>query len=62
MLGERSARFSVRLSPVDYARIKREWLEYQLSLDVTNLPAYLRAALYDFETDRITSAELRLSR
>lgn len=59
-VGRRAERVSVRLTPAEFARIKREWLEYELSMDVTSLPAYLRAVLYDFETDRIASGQLRL--
>jgi hypothetical protein len=61
-VGQGTARVSVRLTPAEYARIKREWLEYELPVDVTNVPAFVRAALYDFETDRVASAQLRLRR
>jgi VWFA-related protein len=60
VVGQQTVRVSVRLTPAEFARIKRGWLEYELSMDVTSLPAYLRAALYDFETDRTASAQLRL--
>ena len=58
VVGQGTARVSVRLTPAEYGRIKREWLEYELPVDVTSVPAYLRAALYDFETDRVASAQL----
>jgi hypothetical protein len=60
VVGQQTTRVSVRLTLAEYARIKREWLEYELPLEVTSVPAYLRAALYDFETDRVASAQLRL--
>jgi hypothetical protein len=60
LLGQRTARVNVRLTSAELARIRREWLEYELSVEVRDRPAFVRAALYDFETDRVASAQLRL--
>jgi hypothetical protein len=60
VLAERRLKLNIRLSAAEFARTKREWLQYETTLDVNTRPAYLRAVLYDFENDRTASAESRL--
>lgn len=60
VVGERRERVNVRISAADHKRTKREWLIYDTTVDVSARPAYLRAVLYDYETDRLASAQVRL--
>lgn len=60
VLTERRVKLNVRLSEAEFARIKREWLTYEATIEVTKKPAHLRAVLYDFETDRSASGQVTL--
>ena len=60
VLAERRFKLNIRLSAADFARTKREWLQYEAALEMKTRPAYLRAVLYDFETDRTASTQIRL--
>lgn len=60
VLAERRLKPYIRLTPAEFARTKREWLKFDATIDVKTRPAYLRAVLYDFETERTASTQIKL--
>ena len=61
VLAERRLKLNIRLSADQFARTKREWLQYETAIEVKTRPAFVRAALYDFENDRTASTQVRLN-
>ena len=60
VIGELNRHIDLRLSRSDYARLQREWVQFEVVVETSARPAYVRAVLYDFETDSTGSAQLRL--
>jgi hypothetical protein len=62
IVGERRLRLKLELTAADYARTDREWLTYETTIPVTADPRRVRAVLYDFEMDRLATAQARVPR
>jgi VWFA-related protein len=62
LVGERRLRLKLDLNAADYERTRRQWVTFETSLPVTAVPRYIRAVAYDFEMDRLSFAQLRISR
>jgi VWFA-related protein len=60
VIGEHRQHLKIRLTPTELARTEREWLTFDAAVDVSARPTYLRAVLYDFETDRTSTAQVRV--
>ena len=62
LVGERRLRLKLELTAADYERTRRRWVRFDTSVPVTAAPRYIRAVAYDFEMDRLTTAQARVSR
>ncbi|HXT71687.1 MAG TPA: VWA domain-containing protein [Vicinamibacterales bacterium] len=62
VVGESSRTSRISLTIAEFERTKREWLTTDLSVKTTADAEYIRAAIYQFETDRMGWAEKRLKR
>ena len=62
LVGERRLRLKLELNAGDYERTRRQWVKFDTSVPVTAAPRYIRAVAYDFEMDRLTTAQARVSR
>jgi VWFA-related protein len=53
-------RLRISLTPSEFARTKRQWPTFDFRLAVRGRASYVRAVLYQFDTDRVASAQVRL--
>ena len=44
------------LSPSEFQRTKRQWLEFDVTVPLSGSPSRIRAAVYDYDSDRTLSA------
>ena len=66
VVGEHSQRLPLVLTADELGRLRRrvrpQGFTFDVAIDVRTQPAYLRGALYQFETDRLISGQFRLPR
>jgi VWFA-related protein len=66
IVGERTQRVPLVLTADEFQRSQRrvrpQSLTFDVSVDVTSRPTFLRGVVYQFETDRVVSGQLRLPR
>ena len=48
------------LSPAEFSRARNEWLEFNLTVAVAEPPRRIRAAVYDYDSDRVFAATYSL--
>ncbi len=62
VLAQRRMRIRIELTEKDFKQASRKWFTHEVSIEVDTPPAWLRAVMYDFESDRSAGAEVRLRR
>lgn len=55
-VGSLRTQMNFTLSASEFNRTKREWLEFDVSVPLTSSPHRIRAAVYDYDSDRVFSA------
>jgi VWFA-related protein len=61
-VGEQTRQFDLALTPAQFSRINREWLEFDVSVPMNGIPHEVRAALYDYDSDRVLTGSATLRR
>ena len=56
IVGQHDRKLNVDLSADEFARTKRNWLSFDVTVPVTAMPRRIRAAIYEYESDRVLSA------
>jgi VWFA-related protein len=56
IVGQHGRKLTVDLSADEFARTKRNWLSFDVTVPVTASPRRIRAAVYEYESDRVLSA------
>jgi VWFA-related protein len=62
VVGESTRDLRLNLSIAEWERTKREWLTADVAVKTTKNPEYIRAVIYQFDTDRLGWAEKRMGR
>jgi hypothetical protein len=59
-LGNAWKRLDLSFDPGEFARLKRDWIETEVTLDVDGHPSFARGVVYEYEADQAFRTRVRL--
>jgi VWFA-related protein len=62
VVGELKRHLKVELSAAEFAQTKRRWPTFDLVLEVTRAPTWVRGVLYQFDTDRTAMNQTKIKK